>query len=335
MENKRGDIMSKKEKDIITDLFTSIEGNLALINNEEDEIIDLKSKKLLKKIKGSGRKANNRAKSEPIRDTEQLAQMRRYFYDKYLKTDNINMKHKHLRNHTIFIVGLNTALRMSDILKLTWRDLLGKEEIFIREQKTGKLNDIPMNEEIKKVIQEYQEFYEKNNIKYTIDESVFLGKKYTNILSRDDPDIIRAEKTYTKVLKEAAKKIGIKDNIGTHSMRKTYCYWFLINNKNDPYAASRLQKDLNHSDLKITLGYAGFSKEQRQKDKEDMDKFYQSVDKGEVKIYDDKITVSKGQVEELIQYAYTLGKENSNVNLDTDLDNLDTIKSLLEENILT
>lgn len=80
-------------------------------------------------------------------------------------------------------------------------------------------------------------------------------------MDKNDPDIENAEKAYTKVLKEAAAKIGITDNIGTHSLRKTYSYWFLLDHKSAPYATSRLQESLNHSDQKTTLRYAGFSEE--------------------------------------------------------------------------
>lgn len=323
--------MSKEDKNIITDLFTSVDGNLALIDNEEDEIIDPERTEISKKVKGSGRKANNRARSEPIRDPEKLKAMRNYFYNKYLKTNNINMKQKHLRNHTIFILGLNIGLRISDTLRLTWGNLAGNK-CTIREKKTGKLNDIYLSKDSRQALDEYRKFYDVRNIPCNPDEAIFMRE---NIEDISDEDILKAEKAYNKVLKEAAKNIGIKDNIGTHSMRKTYCYWFLQNNKNDAYALARLQRKLKHSNQRITLEYAGFSTEQEQKDSDDMSDFYQKVDKGEFKIYDDKITVSRGQVEELIQYAYTLGKENSNVSLDTDLDNLDTIKSLLEENILT
>jgi hypothetical protein len=240
------------------------------------------------------------------------------------------MKHIHLRNHTIFILGIKTGLRMSDLLRLTWKNLLSKDMFTITEHKTKKLRDIYITKILKDAIEEYKLFLEKNNIKFELDESVFLGKMRVEILDKDDPDIQRAEKSYNKVLKEAAIKIGITDNIGTHSMRKTYSYWFLLNNKNDPYAVLRLQEELNHDSLKSTFKYSGFSRDIRKKDSEEMDSLYENIINGTVRTYDDKITVSKGQVEDLLRYAYSLGKEPV-TDFNADVDNLAALKDMLAD----
>lgn len=59
-----------------------------------------------------------------------------------------------------------------------------------------------------------------------------------------------------------------------------------------------------------------------------MDTLYENIDNGTVKIYDDKITVSKAQVEELLRYAYSLGKEPV-IDFNTDVDNLATLNGML------
>ncbi|MBU0452475.1 site-specific integrase, partial [Bacillus thuringiensis] len=43
---------------------------------------------------------------QPIRDPEEIQQLKEYF------------KEKSLRNYILFIMGINTGLRISDILKL-------------------------------------------------------------------------------------------------------------------------------------------------------------------------------------------------------------------------
>lgn len=53
------------------------------------------------------------AQTQPIRNTEEIEQLKNY----YLK-DNPNM-----RNYALITTGLNTALRISDILKLKWENI--------------------------------------------------------------------------------------------------------------------------------------------------------------------------------------------------------------------
>lgn len=74
--------------------------------------------------------------TQPIRNKQKLQNFKNYYRD--VKPD--------IRNYTIIIVGLNTALRISDILNLTYDDIYWdnkvKDHITVREQKTGKENRI-------------------------------------------------------------------------------------------------------------------------------------------------------------------------------------------------
>lgn len=299
-----------KKNNVIVKLFPVENGNLALAIDET---------KTAGRIEGSGKKEGTVSTVEPIRNLETLKRIRAFFIEECNKSNNMNKKLAALRNHLLFTVGINTALRISDLLKLTWKELLNGDKFIIQEKKTKKFNTKYINSDIENAIEIYIEALNHYGIQYRLDDLVF------NITKQN----------FIKTLKRVASKCGFKDNIGTHTMRKTFSYWFLMNNKNNDRALQLLSDILNHSSEQVTRRYAGISEDEKKDVFEDMSNFYQKVDKGDFRIYDDKITVSKGQVEELIQYAYTLGKENSNVNLDTDLDNLDTIKSLLEENILT
>lgn len=49
------------------------------------------------------------------------------------------------RNLMLFVLGTNSGLRISDILKLTVADVKDKTHIQIHEQKTGKLKKFPIN----------------------------------------------------------------------------------------------------------------------------------------------------------------------------------------------
>ena len=79
--------------------------------------------------------------ASPIRDPEHI---------KLLK-DFYRYKHPNFRNYVMIVIGLNTALRISDILPLTWDDVydvnLGiyRKHICLREKKTGKKQVILIN----------------------------------------------------------------------------------------------------------------------------------------------------------------------------------------------
>lgn len=67
---------------------------------------------------------------DPIRDEQKIQTMKSY------------LKGKSLRDHALFVVGINVALRITDLLALAWRDVVdenGKfKEIRLLEGKTKK-----------------------------------------------------------------------------------------------------------------------------------------------------------------------------------------------------
>ena len=63
---------------------------------------------------------------EPIRNKSDLAKIKTI------------LKNQSLRNLLLFLIGINTGLRISDILKLTVKDVRNKDYIYIIEQKTKK-----------------------------------------------------------------------------------------------------------------------------------------------------------------------------------------------------
>lgn len=68
---------------------------------------------------------------DPIRDKKKIQDMKTY------------LKGRSLRDHALFVVRINVALRISDLLKLTWADVLNKNKksfksIRIIEGKTKK-----------------------------------------------------------------------------------------------------------------------------------------------------------------------------------------------------
>ena len=169
---------------------------------------------------------------EPIRSKKQVDALK-----KYLRGQNI-------RDYLLFVLGINSGLRISDLLKLTVKDVQGQERISIREQKTGNAKDFPLSENCKKAIHEYLKL-----------AKVTDGYLFTSRKGHNQP--ITRIQAY-RILSEAAKTVGITEPIGTHTLRKTFGYHAYINGTD----VTRIQKLLNHSAPSVTLAYIGITKQE-------------------------------------------------------------------------
>jgi site-specific recombinase XerD len=168
---------------------------------------------------------------EPIRNKKQIETLKKY------------LKGQDIRNYLLFVLGINSGLRISDLLKLTVEDVQNQERITIREQKTNKHKDFPISENCKKAINEY--------LKST---GITTG---TLFMSRKGNKPITRVQAY-RILNEGAKTVGITEPIGTHTLRKTFGYHAYINGTD----ITRIQKLLNHSAPNVTLSYIGITKEE-------------------------------------------------------------------------
>lgn len=166
---------------------------------------------------------------EPIRDYNKLQDILEY------------LKHENKRNYIMFMIGCYTALRISDILMLKVKDVKNKKNITIREKKTGKQKIIPINNKLRKALDDY--IKDKNDYEYLIKSR----EKENKAITRD---------TAYKILKDVGNKFGI-ENIGTHTLRKTFGYHFYMQTKN----IVLLMEFFNHSDPSVTLRYIGINQE--------------------------------------------------------------------------
>ncbi|ARC28125.1 MULTISPECIES: tyrosine-type recombinase/integrase [Bacillus cereus group] len=165
---------------------------------------------------------------QPIRDKEMINELKEYF------------KEQNERNYILFLLGINTGLRISDILRLRVRDVEGWS-IFIREKKTKKVKEVKMPSDLKKALREYVKGKQKNE---------FLIK------SRNGKNKPLTRSMAYVILNQAALNFGL-DRIGTHSLRKTYGYHHYKQFKDIVV----LQRMLNHTDQKETLRYIGIEQD--------------------------------------------------------------------------
>ncbi len=174
---------------------------------------------------------------EPIRDKTKIKQMHQYLLGKDPKYG------------LIFKFGLNTGLRISDILPLKVDDIFydnGKyhEYLVLNEKKTKKEKKIKINNALRKAIEPYIKEYglSKNDYLFPSNKGGYIGR-------------IQAY----RVLKEAAELIGI-ENFGTHSLRKTWGYWTY---KISKFNIGLIMETFNHSSPSITLRYIGVNQDQK------------------------------------------------------------------------
>lgn len=90
---------------------------------------------------------------EPIRDRKKITQIKNQ-----LRGQN------RYRDLLLFVVGINTALRISDLLKLKANQFIDeggkfRNRFWIKEQKRGKRHEIAVNQSMKDVLAEYLKVY--------------------------------------------------------------------------------------------------------------------------------------------------------------------------------
>ncbi|BBM86842.1 site-specific integrase [Candidatus Uabimicrobium amorphum] len=172
----------------------------------------------------------------PIRDRKKIDAMKKY------------LRGSSERNHCLFILGINSGLRISDLLKLRILDVVDgkkiKERICIREKKTGKNKEFPIGTNAKRAIVDYL----KTRVEYSPNEPLFISRKNKRHLGR--------WQAY-KIINDAAKAVGIKEKIGTHSLKKTFGYHAYKEGKD----ITLIQKLFNHSAPSVTLAYIGITQE--------------------------------------------------------------------------
>jgi len=163
---------------------------------------------------------------------------------KTLKAVSNHLKGIDEKYYIMFLMGCHTGLRVTDILNLRTSDVYGKSHCTITEKKTGKTKRFPINKFVGKELTRYIDSHGLQDDDYLIQSRKGTNKPVTRVQAY-------------RVLNDAAKACGL-DEIGTHSMRKTFGYWYY----KETHDIATLQKLFNHSSQKVTLRYIGIESEQ-------------------------------------------------------------------------
>ena len=180
--------------------------------------------------------------TQPIRNRKELQKFSTYY----------QTVKPHPRNYALIILGLNTALRISDLLQLQWFDVYDfytqrfREHLLILEQKTGKQNYIALNKNAKNALRWYMDACFPQ-------ESDYLFCKNTD---RQHP--INRSQAY-RIVKEAAAQTTNSRMVSCHSMRKTFGYhaW------KQGAQPALLTGLFNHSSYDVTKRYLGIEQDEK------------------------------------------------------------------------
>lgn len=162
------------------------------------------------------------------------------------------------RNYLLFVIGINTGIRVSDYTVMTvgqFREICDRGYIIMVPSKTdkryidengnvsGKYKKvrIDISEGLRDTILNYIEGREDS-------EYMFPSRKGGTPIKRQ---------TVWLILNEAAEQAGVKENIGCHSMRKTFGYWHYQQN----HDIRLLMEIFQHSSEDVTLRYIGINAE--------------------------------------------------------------------------
>jgi len=178
--------------------------------------------------------------TEPIRDKKDTAALADYYKQR-----------GQLRNHTLIIMGMYTALRISDLLSLTWNDVYDfgimqiRKALYLTEKKTGKTQVLAFNQEIISALSQLKLIVPANPI-----DAVFKSRKTGKAIGR-----IQAY----RIIRNAAEKLEFNYRISCHSLRKTLGYhaW------KKGISPAVIMEIYNHSSLAVTRRYLGVTQDDK------------------------------------------------------------------------
>ena len=179
--------------------------------------------------------------TQPIKNKKELSALKNF----YLK------KEPNLRNYALICTGINTALRISDILELTWEDVYDFRQMHFRphltlqEKKTGKKTVIALNRSLQKALAIYKDSLPPQKPS----QFIFPGK---NSLSLSRCQAFR-------IIRHAGTVLKFPERISCHTLRKTFGYHAWVAGA----SPAILMMIYNHSSFQITKRYLGIDQDDK------------------------------------------------------------------------
>ncbi len=156
------------------------------------------------------------------------------------------------RNQTLFIVGINTAYRASELLSLTIgqvKHLQPSDRLEVKQKKTKKYRAVTLNtaayEAIQRLLQHLErKALETRNLSWVDEKSyLFAGR---------EPKKALTVPTLNNLVKDWCMRANLKGNYGSHTLRKT---WGYMQRTKQNTAIPLLMQAFGHATQQQTLAY--------------------------------------------------------------------------------
>ena len=178
--------------------------------------------------------------TEPIRSKSDLRSMSTYF-----------KLRGQFRNNAMIVLGAHTALRISDLLALTWSDVYDdrshkfRKRFTIREGKTKKMRTVTLHPKAVEALQ------------------LLFGHRrpdspYIFASNRKDGRPISRIQAW-RIIHNAVEALHISGVVAPHSLRKTFGYHAAVEESMSPVL---LMEIYNHSSFEVTKRYLGLRQEE-------------------------------------------------------------------------
>lgn len=174
-------------------------------------------------------------------------------FDKHIaEATNKDQRQIACRNKLLFVIGINVGIRASDIVMLRWNFFYNNDGNFkdfyviqpVKQRKYKKFVKLFFNDAVKCALNNYVSEYQYKQL----DDYVFASRKGKESMTTQ---------SLWRIIKDAAREAGIEQNIGSHSLRKTFGFWCWHNAEDKNKALVILQQIFNHSSTQITSKYIG------------------------------------------------------------------------------
>lgn len=153
------------------------------------------------------------------------------------------------RMFLLFEIGINTGLRISDMIRLKKKHVMG-DWIETVEQKTGKVTRIPLNMTIRQIIRDRCRDMEPDDLLFP-----------SRMRISGQAQLPMTRRTAYNDIRIIAETYGLGDKIGCHTLRKTFGYWHYKKNKD----LEILRQWFNHTSQAVTRRYIGMDEDERRK----------------------------------------------------------------------
>ena len=209
--------------------------------------------KLLSKKKPNNCKTGERQTVYPIKTHKDIIAMANWLYE-----------HKDNKYVLAFTLGINLGLRANELLYLKMNQVFspdGSVRLIEDEEDTSDGIDIYQSK-TKKHRTVFLNAACKDALEWAFPiKGAYLHSEGYLFPSREGGAIQVG--TFRKVLKEAAAACGLKQNIGTHTCRKTWgWHQYKYNSEKANLDITMLQRAFGHSSPEVTLRYLGITDEE-------------------------------------------------------------------------